>query len=172
VIKQNKDQAITSFLRPFFTTKVFIIYDTKYGNTKLAAEQIAEGLKESEGIETVVDYVKNIKPQKIADCDALVFGAPNHMGKPSRTMTKFIDSLSKVELNGKYAAAFDTYFQRGRYFEKAMKKLEKQINCKLPKLKLISPGLSIKVNGVNGPIADGELPKAKEFGKRIALLIV
>ena len=57
---------------------------------------------------------------------------------------------------------------RQRYFEKAMKKMEKKISEKFPNLKLITPGLSIKVKGVNGPIADGELPKCKEFGKKIA----
>jgi hypothetical protein len=69
------------------------------------------------------------------------------------------------------AIAFVTYFQRSRYFEKAMKNLEKHINCKLPSLRLISPGSSMKVNAVNGPITDGELPKAEEFGKKFALLV-
>jgi hypothetical protein len=39
-------------------------------------------------------------------------------------------------------------------------------------LNLISPGLSVKVKGVTGPLTEGELLKAKEFGKRIADLIV
>ena len=50
-----------------------------------------------------------------------------------------------------------------------MKKLEKHMDANLPNVKIIGPGLSIKVNGVNGPIADGELPKAKEFGKRVGV---
>ena len=90
------------------------------------------------------------------------------MGKPSRTITKFIDNLPKFNLNAKWVAVFDTYFQRERYYEKAMKKLEQHLTKKLPELKVITHGLSIKVNGVNGPIADGELPKAKDFGKKIA----
>ena len=159
-------------LEEIYTPKVLVIYDTKYGNTKIVAEQIAEGLKEVEGIETAIGYVKGVDPQRIVGYDALIIGAPNHMGKPSRAITKFVESLTKVEVNAKWAAAFDTYFQRGRYFEKSMKKLERHINEKLPNLKLITPGLSIKVKGVNGPIAFGELPKAKEFGKRIANSIV
>ena len=149
-------------------TRVFVVYDSKYGNTKRAAEQIADGLKEKAEIEVVVGSTKEVDPQKIANYDALIIGAPNHMGKPSRTIIKFIDSLAKVESNAKWAVAFDTYFQRQRYFERAMKKLEKQINQKLPKVKLITPGLSIKVDGVNGPVAEGELQRAKDFGKKIA----
>ena len=110
-------------------------------------------MKENAEIEVVVGSAKEVDPKEIANYDALIIGAPNHMGKPSRTITKFIDNLAKVESNAKWAVAFDTYFQRQRYFEKAMKKLEKQINQKLPKVKLITPGLSIKVNGVNGPVS-------------------
>jgi hypothetical protein len=46
--------------------------------------------------------------------------------------------------------------------------MEKRINEKIPGLKLIVPGLSIKVGGMKGPIVDGEPPKCKEFGKKIA----
>jgi multimeric flavodoxin WrbA len=125
-------------------------------------------LIENAEIEVAVGSAKEADLQKITNYDALIIGAPNHMGKPSYTITKFIDNLAKVESNAKWAVAFDTYFQRQRYFEKAMKKLEKQINQKLPKAKLIVHGLSIKVNGVNGPVTEGELPRAQEFGKKIA----
>ena len=46
--------------------------------------------------------------------------------------------------------------------------MEKQIAEKLPGLKLAAPGLSIKVGGMKGPIVEGELPKAREFGAKIA----
>jgi flavodoxin len=135
----------------------------------MVAEQIMEGLNELEGIKTTIANIKEADLQKIVDSDVLIIGAPNHMGKPSRAALKFVDSLAKLELNIKWAAAFDTYFQRARNYEKAMKKLEKRIEAKLPYVKIIFPGLSIKVKGVNGPIADGELPKAKDFGKRVGL---
>ncbi|MDM7911661.1 MAG: hypothetical protein QUS09_01040, partial [Methanotrichaceae archaeon] len=31
-----------------------------------------------------------------------------------------------------------------------------------------APGLSIKVQGMKGPLAERELPKCREFGRRIA----
>ena len=148
-----------------------MIFDTKYGNTKLVAQQIAEGLTEVEGIEVTVCNAKQVDAQKLLNCDALVIGAPNHMGKPYRTITKFVEGLAEFELKAQWAAAFDTYFQRQRYYMKAAKKLEKQLSKKLPNLKVI-PGLSVKVTGVNGPVADGELGKAREFGKKTAGLII
>jgi len=69
-------------------------------------------------------------------------------------------------LKAKWVAVFDTYL--GEDFEKSVKKMEKRIGEKVPRLKLISPGLSIKVEGMKGSIADEELPKCKEFGKKIA----
>jgi flavodoxin len=147
--------------------KVFVIYDSKYGNTKLVAKKIIEGLNQAGGIDVAVEYVKDVDPQKLVGYDVLVIGAPNHMGRPSWTMRKFVDSLSNNRLDAKWVAVFDTYFQRQRYFQKAMKKLERQINERLPIVELITTGLSVRVKGVNGPVVEGELAKAVEFGERI-----
>ncbi len=91
--------------------KVFVVYDSKYGNTKAVAESIVEGLK-LEGIEANIGYAKETDPAIFAGYDALVIGAPNHMGKPSRAITKFVDSLAGAHLDAKWVAVFDTYFQR------------------------------------------------------------
>jgi hypothetical protein len=40
--------------------------------------------------------------------------------------------------------------------------------ARAPKLNLISPELSVRVNGVTGPVVEGELPKCVDFGKKIA----
>ena len=148
--------------------KVFVVYDTKYGNTKLAGENIVEGIREVEGIETSIGYVKEIDIGKVADYGAIVLGAPNHMGRPSRTMKKFVDRLAELDLKAKNAVVFGTYSGRVRTVDRAVKKLEKMAEKKLPNLKLISPSLSIRVNGIPGPLVEGELPKCKDFGRRIA----
>jgi hypothetical protein len=46
--------------------------------------------------------------------------------------------------------------------------MEKIVEKTLPNLKLLSPSLSVRVKGVTGPVADGELSKCQDFGKRIA----
>ena len=53
-----------------------------------------------------------------------------------------------------------------------MKKMEKHIIEKAPLMKLVIPGLSIMVQGKEGPITEGELPKAKEFGMKFASQLV
>ncbi len=148
--------------------KVFIIYDSKYGNTKTVAEAISEGIRETQAIEVTIGYVKKIDPKTLAGYDAIVIGAPNHMGKPSLAITEFIHALSRTNVWAKWFTAFDTYYKHERNFEKTMRKLEKQITQQLPGMSPITTGLSVKVEGIKGPIGEGELPKAKEFGRKIA----
>ncbi len=147
-------------------TKVIVVYESKYGNTKLVAETIIEGMKKVKGIETVLNELKKVDLNEIPDYDAILVGSPNHFGGPTRGVKKFIDKIGKLNLKGKLAAVFETYM--GGNFEKAAKKMEKKINEKVPGLKLVAPGLSIKVQGMKGPILEGELPKCKEFGNKIA----
>ena len=146
--------------------RAIIIYESKYGNTKRVAEVIAEGMREVPGVEAVLNEVKGVELDKITEFDAILVGSPNHMGSATKGIRKFIDELGRLSLGVKLGAVFDTYI--GRDFEKAVKKMEKQIGEKVPGLKLATPGLSIKVEGMKGPISEGELPKGKEFGIKMA----
>ncbi len=51
-------------------TKIFIAYDSKYGNAKLA-EKISEGIKEFGGIKTAIGYVKEIDIGSLVCYDAI-----------------------------------------------------------------------------------------------------
>ena len=146
--------------------KVIVVYESKYGNTKLVAEKIIEGMREVSGVETVLAELKEVDLSQLVGFDAILVGSPNHIGGATRSIKKFIDALGKLNLEGKLAAVFDTYL--GGDFEKAVKKMEKQISEKAPGLRLAAPGLSIRVEGMKGPITEGELPKCKEFGVKIA----
>jgi flavodoxin len=148
--------------------KVFVAYDSTYGNTKLAAERILKGIKDVEGFEATIGYVKEVDAEEVADYDVLVLGGPNHMGRPSRTIKKFVDKLTELDLKAEYVAVFGTYAGRIRTLDRAVKKMEKIVEKKLPNVKLILPSLSVRVNGVTGPVVDGELPKCVDFGQKIA----
>ena len=150
-------------------TRVVLVYESKYGNTKLVAKTIAEGVREVGGIETILCEVKEVDFDKILDYDVILIGSPNHIGRPLRSVRKFIEKLGKLNLEGKQIAVFDTCI--GSDFEKAVKKMEKRISEKVPGLKPMVPGLSIKVQGIKGPILDGELPRCKDFGRKIGTQI-
>ncbi len=145
--------------------KVCIVYDSKYGNTKLAAEIILEGMK-SQQVEAQIGNVRETDPASIVDCDAIVLGAPNHMGRPSRTMKRYVETLAGAKPKATAVAVFGTYSGSPRD-DRAVKKLEKLVEKNLPSAKLVLHGLSVRVNGIPGPIVDGELPKCAAFGKSI-----
>ena len=102
----------------------------------------------------------------IVDFDSILIGSPVHIGRPTGSIRKLIDKLGKLKLDNKKVAVFDTYMRTD--FEKAVKKMEKQIEQKAPQLELLIPGLSIQVEGFKGPITADDLPKCKEFGVNIA----
>lgn len=146
--------------------KAIIVYESKYGNTKLVAEMIVEGMNQVSGTEAILTELNEVDLTQIDEFDTILVGSPNHLGQATRSIRKFIDKLRKLNLENKQGAVFDTYLAKD--FEKAVKKMEKQIAEKVPGLTLVAPGLSIRVDGMKGPIMDGELPKCKEFGAKIA----
>jgi flavodoxin len=149
--------------------KAIVVYDTKYGNTRKVAEKIVEGLAQMNWPNATIRDVEETTPADILDYDLILLGAPNHLGRPARTMSRFIDAASDLDLHGKPIAVFDTYM--GGDFEKAMKKMKERIGSKIPVARILSPGLSIRVEKTKGPIADGEIQKCVEFGVRIGSLL-
>jgi menaquinone-dependent protoporphyrinogen IX oxidase len=146
--------------------KAIIIYESRWGNTKLIAEKIAEGMKQIAAAEVVITDVKTLNTDKLADFEAIVIGSPNHMGAATHNIGSLVEKLAGIQLNGKIIAVFDTCLKSD--YEKVVKKLERVISQKVPGIKLITPGLSIVVNGMKGPAIQSELAKSIEFGKIIA----
>jgi flavodoxin len=133
------------------------------------AELIAEGITSTEGNDVTVNNVKDVKLKKDGTYDLILIGSPAHFGRHVGSVKKFIDRLPKAQLKVKAYAVFDTYIKTD--FEKAVKNMENQISEKMPDLKKATPGLSIKVDGMKGPITEEDLPKCKEFGINLTKLI-
>ena len=146
--------------------KIIIIYDTKHGNTKKVAELIGEGLNTVEGNTITFQNVEEFDLNSEEAYDLILIGTPNHYGKPTKPIKKFIEDLPNSSLKMKSFAVFDTYMFKD--YEKAVKKMEKKINELMPSLGKVSSGLSIRVAKTEGPILDEELPKCKEFGIKLA----
>lgn len=132
------------------------------------AELIGEGIKTVESNDVLVKSVKGIDLKTKESYDLIVIGSPNHATSSTRKVKKFISDLPNSQLDVKSFAVFDTYALSDKNFEIAMKKMEKKIKEKMPDLEKASPGLSIRVSGMKGPILNDELPKCKEFGIQLA----
>ena len=146
--------------------KVIVVYDSLFGNTKQVGETIVEGMKEITSVDALVTKTKGVDLKKLGDYDLILIGSPNHVGGSTLGIRNFIGKLGKLNLKGKWVAFFDTYAGTAR--EQAVRKMEKWLSEKAPALKIVAAGLSVKVEGMRGPIFDGELPKCREFGASIA----
>ena len=87
--------------------KVIVVYESKYGNTKLVTEKIVEGMKEVAGVETTLAELKEVDLSQLVTFDVILIGSPNHIGSATKGIRKFIDALGKLNLEGKLAAVFD-----------------------------------------------------------------
>ena len=148
--------------------KGIVVYDTSYGNTRKVAETIAETLKES-GIEADVFYVKKVKKLSAKDYNFLVLGSPTRWGTMSFAMRFFLGKVKSKEWMNQPFAAFDTENpeniekKQGSAAEKIAEKLkEKQMNQLLPVLKAV-------VLGWKGPLQEGEIERAKEYARELAI---
>jgi flavodoxin len=86
--------------------KALIVYESKYGNTRLVGETIAQGMMETEGAEATLVEVQEVNLNKATDYDLILIGSPNHVGGPTRGIMKFLDELGKLDLKGKMGCCF------------------------------------------------------------------
>jgi flavodoxin len=159
--------------------KVLIVYATKYGNTENVAKLIAEGITSIEGNEVIVKNVKDVNFKKDDSYNLLLIGSPVHFGKHVGSVKKFINKLPKFQLKVNAYSLFNTYMgdesestEEGVCsYTKMLDKMEKQLNEMIPDLTKASPALSIKVEGMKGPIINEDLPKCKDFGIKLVKMV-
>jgi hypothetical protein len=101
----------------------------------------------------------------------LVLGSPTKFGTMSFTVKGFLGKVKSNEWVNKPFAAFDTENpeniekEEGSAAEKIAEKLkEKQMNQLLPVLKAVALGWK-------GPLQEGEIERAKEYARTLAIKI-
>ena len=108
--------------------KVLIVYETKYGNTKKAAETMGDVIKEA-GNDVTIMKVDAVESERIKDYEALVIGSPTYASSQAKSIKKFISSLD-VDAGTKIVV-FDTHsgdgINTGGPMRRAVKKMEKEI---------------------------------------------
>lgn len=154
---------------------VLIVTESCFGNTARVADAVAAGLR-SRGVEvTVVDAASAPAPEGV---DLLLVGAPTHaMGlpgpgsrrqaetkgarPPASGVAEWLDALPAGR--GGRAAAFDTV--NGRFSGSAAKRIEKRLRRHGVE---VAARESFLVSSMEGPLADGELARAEQWGAALA----
>lgn len=91
-----------------YLAKVLIVYDSRTGNTEKMAQAVAEGVKQVQGVEVIVQKVDQTKLEDLLNADGIIIGSPTYYGQMSGKIKTFIDDTVKIhgKLTGKVGAAF------------------------------------------------------------------
>jgi flavodoxin len=144
--------------------KTLVVYDSRFGNTKLVAEALGEAIPG----EVEVVHAGEAKAAELGGYDLLVVGAPTHGGRPSDGAKAFLGQIQGQALAGVRVAGFDTRVPAKwvRIFGYAAPRIAKALAKKGGRL--AGPPGDFYVLGTEGPLKDGELERAAAWAQEIA----
>lgn len=164
--------------------RALIVVESVFGNTQAIGEAIAAGMAPAlmgdvVGVDALVD---------LADVDLMVVGSPTYDHGLSRPFTRkaakgqagihpvnlavglreFLASIG--DGSGRAAAAYDTRFSRPKWLTGSA---AAQASRRLRRIgfSVVSEPRSFFVEAMRGPLAEGELDRARAWGERLALQV-
>jgi flavodoxin len=167
--------------------KALVVYETLFGNTRMIARAIGDGLTEH-GVVDVLD-VRDAAPAIDGEVDVLVVGGPTHqlgMTRPAsrrEVFEQYPDAPQPAEVGlrewlgdlrapaGCMAAAFDSRFARP-WILRALGHANRSAQKALVKrgLQIIAPPAQFLVMDAIGPPAEGEIDRARNWGRELGHL--
>ena len=89
--------------------KLAIIYDSKTGNTKQAAEWIAEGMRQVEGAEAQAFSIQDVDMEFVNEANGVVIGSPSYASAMTPALHQWLlEAGNKIDFGGKLGGAFAT----------------------------------------------------------------
>jgi flavodoxin I len=145
--------------------RALVVYDSFYGNTEEIAKAIGGAIT---GGEVSVLRAGEVGPAELENISLLVVGAPTQGGRATPQIRDFLKRVSKAEINGVDAAAFDTRVASkvAKIFGYAAGRIAKELKKK--GADLIAEPEGFFVEGTKGPLTEGELERAAEWGKGLS----
>lgn len=151
--------------------KAIIVYDSQYGNTEKIAQTIGEVLQQHG--EVTLTKVADAGPEMLAGVDLVVVGSPTQQFRATAGMRDFLKNIPANGLKETRVAAFDTrltqeYIDKNpplpffeRIFGYAAERIAKALKQKGGQLVL--PGEGFFVEGMEGPLSEGEQERARAW---------
>jgi flavodoxin I len=157
--------------------KALVVYDSQFGNTERIARAIGEALGETHDVN--LSKASDVNLDQLGDLNLLVVGSPTQRFNPTLGTTEFLKRIPAQSLQGVRVAAFDTrltveeieavrvlaFFVR--IFGYAAKPIANRLRKKGGELALQPEGFYVK--GMEGPLVEGELERAHDWARRIAV---
>jgi len=164
--------------------RVIVVFESLWGNTAQIARAIADGL---EPVATVELVRAADPPTHLESVDLVVVGGPTYafsMSRPStresavqsknapvvsRGIREWLDDVNPV-FHPIAAAAFDTKVESPRLPGSAAKAARSELRAL--GFDASTPPQTFRVNGYEGPLVDGELARAEQWGHELGALLL
>jgi flavorubredoxin len=166
--------------------RALVVYESMFGNTQAIASAVAEGLSGH----MQVDVVEVGEAPTTTDADLVVAGGPTHAFSMSRANTRqsaaqqadgreivsrgrglreWLDEAG-AGLRGRPVTTFDTKVMKVRLPGSAARAAQKRL--RRFGARIVSPAHNFDVLGTTGPLGDGELARARDWGAELAALVL
>jgi len=158
--------------------KVLVIYDSLFGNTEQIAMAIGSAFGSQEDI--AILRVGDVRPEHFVGLKLLIVGSPTQRFRPTAAISLYLKGIPHNHLKGVKVAAFDTrltmseinetpvlaFFVRisgdsayaARHIADRLKKNGGQLSV---------PPEGFYVDGMKGPLVEGELERAVNWARQI-----
>ncbi|MCP2248036.1 flavodoxin family protein [Lentzea aerocolonigenes] len=163
--------------------RALVVYESMFGNTGLVAEAVAEGLRTGMTVDLV--EVGSAPPVLGEEVELLVVGGPTHafsMSKPGTRadaarqgadaraaagagLREWVDQVGKGTARP-VVVAFDTKVKRPRLPGSAARAALTRL--RRAGFRTVKPAENFYVGGTKGPLVDGELDRARNWGATCA----
>ena len=156
--------------------KALVVFDSEFGNTEQVAKTIGSALGTPEQVQ--VKRVGEVIAENLSGVDLIIIGSPTQRFRPTPVTKDFLKRIPSKGLQGIRAAAFDTRltdeeFETSRIgsffvgiFGYAAQPIANELKKKGAVLVVAPEGFYVQ--GVEGPLVDGELERAEDWAEQIA----
>lgn len=161
--------------------RAVVAHESMFGNTEAVATAVADGLRE-EGYDVTTVDVTVMPTVSPADVDVLVVGAPTHAFSLSRASTRkdavrqgappihggvgLREWIAALPASGLPPfAVFDTRVAKARRLPSAGRTAARLMSRRSDRL--LVPVAGFTVADVKGPLSDGELSRARAWGRTV-----
>lgn len=163
--------------------RAIVVFESLWGNTAQIAQAIARGIERAAPVELV--NAENA-PTHLETYDLVVVGGPTHAFSMSRASTResavqskqapvvtrgireWLDEVSDV-FHPIMAVTFDTKVESPRLPGSAAKAARGDLRAL--GFDVSTPSQTFRVHGYEGPLVDGELVRAEEWGATLGALV-
>jgi hypothetical protein len=152
------------------------VHASKFGNGATVAEEFRTQMA-ARGVEVAVHHVSEARPTELAPADLYLFSSPGRMGKPIRSMRRFLNAL-RLPFGSRYAlltteiaprpdkktGQMPTEEEASRY-QRVRPMMHEILRSK--DLLELAEG-TVFVTGLKGPLEQGWQQKVSAFAARVA----